>query len=290
MFQNATAAIDGSPASFHAAIVGAQLVSPRTGSLQLVCVAEGSKESGERFFTSASTGDEKREEILVRCEADLSSAQAAIGTLATVQDRKVLVGRTADALLEFATANHADLLCVGRGRHRINLGSVSSAIVRKAEIPVVVVPAGVSTGPRLRRLLLGFDGSDHARRAAVRVGRIASELGAKVRIDFVLAPPWPLPPEGMELEPEDLARLAGKARGADLDEASELVRGEGGEVEAVDFELGDPAERLLDRADSWNADLIVVGARGQSPARRFLLGGVSDKLTSRSAHPILIFR
>lgn len=287
MFQHATAAIDGSPASFHAAIVGAQLVSPRTGSLQLVCVAEEVKDLGERFLL---TGEEEHDAIQRRCEGDLSSAQAAIGTLATVQERKVLVGHTADALLDFASTSHSDLLCVGRGGQRIKLGSVSSAIVRKAEVPVVVVPAGVSTGPRLRRLLLGYDGSDHAKRAASRLGQIAHELGAEVRIDFILQPPWPLPQEGMDLEPADLARLAGKARGADLDEARALIRAEGGEVAAMGFELGDPADRLLARAESWNADLIVVGARGQSPARRFLLGGVSDKLTSHSALPVLIFR
>ena len=37
---------------------------------------------------------------------------------------------------------------------------------------------------------------------------------------------------------------------------------------------GDPAEALLDEAEVWHADLIVVGSRGMRSASRFLLGSV----------------
>lgn len=286
MFEKVLAAIDGSPAAYHAAIIGAQLTAPTSGSLELVCVAEGLREQEVR----GSAKHDHDEEILGQCNADLSSAQAAIGSLAVVRERRILLGRTAEAILDCALESGAELVCVGRGRQRLKLGSVSSAIVRRAEIPVVVVPSGVSTGPKLRRLLLGFDGSSFARRAARRVGSIAAELGAEVWIEFVLASPWPLPAEGVEVSDEELARLAGSDLMAELNDAREIVEGQGGKVAFAGFDLGEAAVRLLSRADVWNADLIVVGATGQSPARRFILGGVSDHLVSRSTRPVLVFR
>lgn len=286
MFKEVIAAIDGSPAAFLAATIGAQLAEPGGGTVQLICVAEGLGDLSARL--ASLRGD--HQEIVRRCEADLSSAQAAIGGLASVRARKVLLGRTADAILNFVEETEADLLCVGRGRHLLRLGSVSAALVRRATVPVVIVPAGVSTASRIRRIAFGFDGSDCALQTATRLGSISAKLEAPVQITFVLDPPWPIPPDGLSLAPEEVEKLAGRARGADLDQARALIEGEGGAVSGMGFELGDPATKLLEQAEASSAGLIVVGAQGHSATRRFILGGVSDKLASRSTLPVLVFR
>ncbi|PKN59600.1 MAG: universal stress protein, partial [Deltaproteobacteria bacterium HGW-Deltaproteobacteria-11] len=38
---------------------------------------------------------------------------------------------------------------------------------------------------------------------------------------------------------------------------------------------GQPKEVILDEAENWGADLIIVGSRGHGAVRRFLLGSVS---------------
>ena len=54
------------------------------------------------------------------------------------------------------------------------------------------------------------------------------------------------------------------------------------EVETLARE-GDPADAILDVAEEKNADLIVVGNKGMTGAKRFLLGrGAEQGLPSRA--------
>ena len=53
---------------------------------------------------------------------------------------------------------------------------------------------------------------------------------------------------------------------------------------------GDPAKVILDVAEEQNADLIVVGARGLTGFKRFLLGSVSSKLSHHAQCSLMIVR
>jgi nucleotide-binding universal stress UspA family protein len=53
---------------------------------------------------------------------------------------------------------------------------------------------------------------------------------------------------------------------------------------------GDPAQTIIDVADEHNADLIVVGARGTTGVRRFMLGSVAAKLSHHAPSSLLIVR
>jgi len=53
---------------------------------------------------------------------------------------------------------------------------------------------------------------------------------------------------------------------------------------------GVPAEEVLHFADSEKFDLIVMGSRGLSGVKAFLLGSVSDKVSHHAKCPVLIVR
>lgn len=53
---------------------------------------------------------------------------------------------------------------------------------------------------------------------------------------------------------------------------------------------GDPAQVILEVAQEQDADLIVVGARGLTGFRRFLLGSVSSKLAHHADCSLMIVR
>ncbi len=53
---------------------------------------------------------------------------------------------------------------------------------------------------------------------------------------------------------------------------------------------GDPGEVLLDVADEVDADLIVVGNRGMSGAKRFLIGSVPNKVSHHARCTVLVVR
>jgi nucleotide-binding universal stress UspA family protein len=53
---------------------------------------------------------------------------------------------------------------------------------------------------------------------------------------------------------------------------------------------GDPADAILDVAEENNADLIVVGNKGMTGAKRFLLGSVPNKVSHHAPSSVMIIR
>ena len=72
-------------------------------------------------------------------------------------------------------------------------------------------------------------------------------------------------------------------------EAAEAVAGAGVEAETY-ARQGDPADAILDVAEERGADLIVVGNKGMTGAKRFLLGSVPNKVCHHAPCSVLIIR
>ena len=63
----------------------------------------------------------------------------------------------------------------------------------------------------------------------------------------------------------------------------------GWEVQAEGL-IGWPATELINKAEVWKADLVVVGSRGRSALGRFILGSVSKKVVTDSYHSVRVAR
>ena len=61
------------------------------------------------------------------------------------------------------------------------------------------------------------------------------------------------------------------------------------EVQAVGL-AGSPSAELINKADEWKADLVVVGSHGRSALGRFILGSVSKKVVTDSHHSVRVAR
>lgn len=139
----------------------------------------------------------------------------------------------------------------------------------------------------MNAIVVGTDGSPGAE-AAVRK---AIELlkGTEATVHLVCAYPGRSALEriGMtaKTEPVDMRGVA----------ADVLARDERRFVEAgfsveKHVKEGDAAHSILEVATEQNAELIVVGARGTSGLRRFMLGSVSGKLAHHAPTSLLIVR
>ena len=67
------------------------------------------------------------------------------------------------------------------------------------------------------------------------------------------------------------------------------MRSAGLDVETLARE-GDPADSILDVAEEKEADLIIVGNKGMTGAKRFLLGSVPNKISHHAPCSVLIIR
>jgi nucleotide-binding universal stress UspA family protein len=53
---------------------------------------------------------------------------------------------------------------------------------------------------------------------------------------------------------------------------------------------GDPADAILDVAEENDADLVMVGNKGMTGARRFLLGSVPNKISHHAPCDVWIVK
>jgi nucleotide-binding universal stress UspA family protein len=74
-----------------------------------------------------------------------------------------------------------------------------------------------------------------------------------------------------------------------LKEAASELGKDGVQVETF-ARQGDPADAILDVAEEHNADLIIVGNKGMTGAKRFLLGSVPNKVSHHAPCSVLIVR
>ncbi|MGE0643250.1 MAG: universal stress protein [Nitrospira sp.] len=74
-----------------------------------------------------------------------------------------------------------------------------------------------------------------------------------------------------------------------LDHAATMVPPEIQSIRKVN-EVANPAQLILDSADSLSADLVVVGARGQSRLSEVVLGSISHRVLLHGSRPTLIVK
>ena len=141
-------------------------------------------------------------------------------------------------------------------------------------------------------IVVGTDGSESAQEAVRQAVELAARLGATLRIVSAYEPvPAGRLREEAQQVPPDLQWMINPREDVDatLRGAAEAAR-EGG-IEAETYaRQGDPADAILDVAEEQGADLIVVGNKGMTGARRFLLGSVPNRVSHHAPCSVLIIR
>jgi nucleotide-binding universal stress UspA family protein len=142
-------------------------------------------------------------------------------------------------------------------------------------------------------IVVGTDGSQTASEAVRQAAELAKTLGARVHLVCAYEP---APSVALRVAEEDRPAAVEWALGppretvdATLAEAAEEFTRAGVEVE-VYARRGHAADAILDVAEERGADLIIVGNRGTTGAKRFLLGSVPNKISHHAPCAVLIIR
>ncbi len=141
-------------------------------------------------------------------------------------------------------------------------------------------------------IVVGTDGSETAGEAVRQATELAKTVGARMHLVSAAAP---VPDIRLRQErrdaPEEVQWMINPREDVDdtLRKAEEQIREAGVTVETYSRE-GDPANAILDVAEEQNAGLVVIGNRGMTGARRFLLGSVPNKISHHAPCSVLIVR
>jgi len=135
----------------------------------------------------------------------------------------------------------------------------------------------------IKRILVGIDGSSNSTKAASFAAAVAKRFDAKVTLLFVVTP-------------SDHDMLAGKSTkmneekkgfGEQRLKMADSIFTEIGVNFDTDIEFGHAAEKIL-MVSERGYDLVVVGNRGLSAVRGFLMGSVSSQVSQHSKVPVVV--
>ncbi len=141
-------------------------------------------------------------------------------------------------------------------------------------------------------IVVGTDGSDTATEAVRRAVSLAVASDATINlVSAYQPPPGERMREGYRRAQADTQWTANAREEVDttLAQAALLVQAAGVPVQTF-ARQGDPADAILDVAEERGADLIVVGNKGLTGARRFLLGSVPNRVSHHAPCSVLIIR
>ena len=134
----------------------------------------------------------------------------------------------------------------------------------------------------MQRIVVGFDGSEHARKALERAADIAD--GATVAVVSAANVQRLLRDPSGGASPVDPADA--EARTQALAEAREYLEGRGIKGAYIEGH-GNAADVIVQEAEESGADLVVVGTRGLSAARRAIMGSVSTNVVHHAPCDVL---
>jgi nucleotide-binding universal stress UspA family protein len=140
----------------------------------------------------------------------------------------------------------------------------------------------------MKTILVGFDGSEVAFRAARAGAEQAALQKAKLRLVYAV-PLYEIPLEVPLVVAGDFTERHKAFGDRLLSEAAQKLESASVPVETASV-VGSAAEELARCANAEDVSMVVVGSTGKGMAERILMGSVTSRLLRICAKPVLVVR
>ena len=295
------AAIDGSIYSQSAVDSLAAIQWPPGTEIKLLTVLR----PGESNFPSSN-----------KSPAEITQTQSAAKALAlmTVKLQQLLVeckisseflqGEPKGQILDYCKGWGADLVVMGtrgnKGLDLILLGSISQGVLMQSPCPVLIVKTdpnhhGAPLHEKFKNVLVTTDNSPYSEAALRWVKSLVWPAETNFRLTTVVQR---MSDSLLELGSAALAERMVNEHESMKEVARDLLTLVKADLESkvgsgrVSIEIGegDPREMILQMAQNWSADLIVMGSHGRTGLKKLLLGSVSQAVAVHSPCSVAIVK
>lgn len=275
---------DGSGPATAALEYGARVAERFDASVHVLHVAERVPGRDEAEAENRRDSERSSDEVL-------ESARDWVDVEGVPASDEVVTGDPIDVIPSYAAEEGFDLIVMGThgrtGIGRYVLGSVTEAVVRTADVPVVVVRGTdeVRTALPYETIVVPTDGSEHAAVALDRGIELAARSDATLHaLSVVDVSPIGLDPE-VDLRVDRLEAGAQRV----VDDARARAEDRGVDV-VTSTSFGSIHRGIASYAQEQDADLLVMGTHGRSGLDRFLLGSVTERVLRTAPTPVLTVR
>ena len=240
----------------------------------------------DNSFIPSSANDKQTVRAQSVVDSAVAKMRAALGSSCTIEGQ-VLQGYPKSELAKIAESSKCDLLIVGsrglKGIKRVVLGSVSHSLLVAVPCSIRIVRRSPKT--ESQKVLVSLDTSDESQLVINRVASRSWPNGTQ----FLCVTAVPSlkqffyeKQDSHEITSlENLRREQVKLALSRLEQEVQLLRSKLPHVSAT-FEVvdGDPREAVLEKADEWQANLIMLGSKGKNWLDRVLIGSVSEAIAT----------
>lgn len=271
--------VDGSPPSWAALFEAACLAAQKEAEMVLVHVVQ-------EVFQGADLVAPYNDELRKKGQGFLDQARVQLEAAGLNVRARLLKGDPDSGLLTAVEEEAPDLIAMGtHGRSALSrffLGSLAEEMLSRTPCPMLVTRKeceglDIEAARRwmgARKVLLGMDGSEHARRAIDILPALMSDGG-----EVTMLSATDLLYSGQE-------HLELMRRALEEDSLPALARLPGIQVR-FRVENGSAARSLVAVAEEIDADLIVLGTRGRGGLGHALLGSVTREVARCAGCPVL---
>ncbi len=276
MFKNIMLAVDGSTYTDSVLAHGIELARAFHSRLQVITVADirvfewATAIGADGFVPIVPSGiyqDESRKLMEEKCHKVLEKCAEVITKENIEFETEKVVGAPTDSILE--RSQLADLVIMGkRGEFarwdKKRLGATVESVSRSIRKPILVVKKEYRP---IKRILVGYDGSEHANKALQCVGNIGEATMAKVTVLHIT--------DDRELGVQYCKEAERYLKSYKITVGIEMIS-------------GIPKKGIVQYARENNYDLIAIGAYGHSRIREALLGSNTEYILSLAECPVLL--
>ena len=200
-------------------------------------------------------------------------------------------GEPPEVIVDMARGKNADLIALGtygrKGFKRLLMGSVTSQVIMNSPCDVLVVTKECTrcTG-KYSSLLVPFDGSESSKKALVRACELSRLDGGEITVLYVI----PRYEEMMDFfKTEAVTKSLFQQAEKILEGAKKIADGLGVQIKAV-VQEGHSGDKIVELADKFKNDLIVMGTHGWSGVDKAIMGSTAERIIAYADRPILIVK
>lgn len=145
------------------------------------------------------------------------------------------------------------------------------------------------------KILLAIDGSKQSEAAIDACKKFLKSAG-QIKVISVVEPHYPVASESFMVSAEfyqEIEKNGLKNAEENINHAMTKLRGffDGGKTEILAEVLkGIPGQMIVEEAENWKADLIIIGSHGYGFWQRTMLGSVSDSVIHHAPCSVLVIK
>lgn len=200
-------------------------------------------------------------------------------------------GDSPEVIIDVANEKKADLIVLGtygrKGLNRLLMGSVTSNVIGKSSIDVLVVKKQCDkcTG-EYRSILVPFDGSEFSKKAIDRACQLSKIDGSSITALYVI-------PRYEEMvgffKTDSIKKSLYQEAEKIINGAVSLASSQGITIQKEIIE-GHSADKIIETTKKLQNDLIIIGSHGYTGIDRALIGSTTERVIINASCPILVVR